>query len=194
MTVRCMSKHQVAVLKVVSAQLSVTAAAAQCGISRGHLHRLLRRYREGGLEAVGPQSRRPHSSPQRTSGEVRDRIVELRTELVARGLDAGDSITSTPALSMPAAAFSRSPRDGGHPRGPRHGRGPLEPPHRARQGLLAQPTKKPRPMAGVPDFELSDCHRCRDSCVTHVATQDSGAPDRCWARVNHLPNHDQGPR
>jgi hypothetical protein len=41
-----MSKHQVAVLKVVSAQLSVTAAAAECGISRGHLHRLLRRYRE----------------------------------------------------------------------------------------------------------------------------------------------------
>jgi transposase InsO family protein len=84
-----MSKHQVAVLKVVSAQLSVTAAAASCGISRGHLHRLLRRYREGGLEAVEPRSRRPRSSPQRTSVAVRDRIVELRVELVARGLDAG---------------------------------------------------------------------------------------------------------
>ena len=31
-------------------------------------------------------------------------------------------------------------------------------------------------MAGVPDFKLSDCHRCRDSCVTDVATQDIGAP------------------
>ena len=47
-----MSKYRVTVLKVVSAQLSVTAAAAQCGISRGHLHRLLRRYRDGGLEAL----------------------------------------------------------------------------------------------------------------------------------------------
>ena len=47
-----MSKHRVAVLKVVSAQLSVTAAALESGISRGHLHRLLRRYREDGLEAV----------------------------------------------------------------------------------------------------------------------------------------------
>jgi len=84
-----MSKHQVVVLKVVSAQLSVTAAATQCGISRGHLHRLLARYREGGLEAVEPRSRRPHVSPQRTSPNVRDRIVELRTDLVARGLDAG---------------------------------------------------------------------------------------------------------
>jgi len=84
-----MSKHQVAVLKVVSAQLSVTAAAASCGISRGHLHRLLRRYREGGLEAVEPRSRRPRASPQRTPVAVRERIVELRVELVARGLDAG---------------------------------------------------------------------------------------------------------
>src|ERR1700690_999285 len=84
-----MSKHQVAVLKVVSAQLSVTAAAASCGMSRGHLHRLLRRYREGGLEAIEPRSRRPRASPQRTSVAVRDRIVALRTELVAGGLDAG---------------------------------------------------------------------------------------------------------
>ncbi len=84
-----MSKHQVAVIKVVSAQLSVTAAAAQCGISRGHLHRLLARYREGGLPAIEPRSRRPHVSPQQTSLAVRERIVELRTDLVARGLDAG---------------------------------------------------------------------------------------------------------
>lgn len=34
-----MSKHRVAVLKVVSTQSSVTAAAAEYGISRGHLHR-----------------------------------------------------------------------------------------------------------------------------------------------------------
>lgn len=49
-----MSKHRVAVLKVVSSQSSVTAAAAEYGISRGHLHRLLRRYREGGLDDLEP--------------------------------------------------------------------------------------------------------------------------------------------
>jgi hypothetical protein len=38
-----MSKHRVAVLKVVSKQRSVTAAAAESGISRQHLQRLLRR-------------------------------------------------------------------------------------------------------------------------------------------------------
>jgi transposase InsO family protein len=84
-----MSKHRVAVLKVVSAQLSVTAAAAECGIGRQHLQRLLRRYRDGGLEALGPRSRRPRTSPGRTSDGVRDRIVALRAELVASGLDAG---------------------------------------------------------------------------------------------------------
>ncbi len=84
-----MSKHRVAVLKVVSAQLSVTAAALESGISRGHLHRLLRRYREFGLEAVEPRSRRPRTSPGRTPDAVRDRIIGLRIVLTARGLDAG---------------------------------------------------------------------------------------------------------
>ena len=72
MTVGRMSKHRVAVLKVVSAQLSVTAAAAEYGISRSHLQRLLRRYRDGGLEALEPRSRRPRTSPGRTPDAVRD--------------------------------------------------------------------------------------------------------------------------
>ena len=84
-----MSKHRVAVLKVVSSQSSVTAAAAEYEISRQHLHRLLRRYREGGLDAVEPRSRRPLANPGRTPERVRARIVELRTELSGGGLDAG---------------------------------------------------------------------------------------------------------
>jgi transposase InsO family protein len=84
-----MSKHRVAVLKVVSAQLSVTAAAAEFGISRGHLHRLLRRYRMDGIDALEPRSRRPLTNPARTPDAVRSRILGLRAELVAAGLDAG---------------------------------------------------------------------------------------------------------
>jgi transposase InsO family protein len=79
----------VAVLKVVSSQLSVTTAAAECGMSRGHLHRLLRRYRDGGLDALEPRSRRPRTNPRRTPDAVQARIVELRTELTALGVDAG---------------------------------------------------------------------------------------------------------
>ncbi|WES63615.1 IS481 family transposase [Microbacter sp. GSS18] len=84
-----MSKHRVVVLKVVSGELSVSAAAAEYGMSRQHLHRLLVRYREGGLDALEPRSRAPLSSPHRTTDRVRERIIVLRLSLSASGLDAG---------------------------------------------------------------------------------------------------------
>jgi transposase InsO family protein len=84
-----MSRAHVAVLKVDSGQLSVTVAAAEYGFSRRHLHRLLARYREGGLEALEPRSRRPKTAPHATSEEVCQRVIELRVKLTADGLDAG---------------------------------------------------------------------------------------------------------
>src|SRR4051812_46459098 len=84
-----MSRARVAVLKVVTRELSVTAAAAQHGYSRQHLHRLLARYNLGGLDAVDPRSRRPRSNSAATSETVRERIIELRLRLTKDGLDAG---------------------------------------------------------------------------------------------------------
>ena len=84
-----MSRARVAVLQVVSQQLSVTEAAAEYGFSRRHLHRLVIRYREGGLEGLEPRSRRPRTNPAQTSEAVRDRIIALRGQLTADGLDAG---------------------------------------------------------------------------------------------------------
>jgi transposase InsO family protein len=84
-----MSRARVAVLQVESKQLSVTAAAAEHGISRRQLQRLLARYRDGGLDALEPRSRRPKTNPHAIADEVRARIVELRTGLTADGLDAG---------------------------------------------------------------------------------------------------------
>jgi len=84
-----MSRSRVAVLQIVSKQLSVTAAVAEYGISRRHLHRLLARYRDGGLDALEPRSRRPKTNPAATSEPVRQRVVELRAQLTADGLDAG---------------------------------------------------------------------------------------------------------
>lgn len=84
-----MSQARVAVLKVITNELTVTAAAAKYGYSRQHLHRLLDRYRHGGLDAVDPRPRRPRSNPQATSQEVRDLIIRLRLELTKDGLDAG---------------------------------------------------------------------------------------------------------
>jgi transposase InsO family protein len=84
-----MSRARVAVLQIVSNQLSVTAAAAEYRISRRHLHRLLVRYRDGGLDALEPRSRRPTTTPIATPETVRQRIIELRVQLTADGLDAG---------------------------------------------------------------------------------------------------------
>jgi transposase InsO family protein len=84
-----MSRARVAVLQVVSDRLSVTAAAAEYGFSRRQLHRLLARYREGGLEALEPRSRRPKTTPIATPNDVRERVIELRSRLTADGLDAG---------------------------------------------------------------------------------------------------------
>ena len=84
-----MSRARVAVLKVISKQLPVTAAAAEYGYSRQHLHRLVARYKVGGLDAVDARSRRPRSNPQATGDKVRDFIVKTRLELTAAGWDAG---------------------------------------------------------------------------------------------------------
>lgn len=84
-----MSRARVAVLQIVSKQLTVTRAAAEYGISRRHLQRLLARYRQGGLEALQPRSRRPKTTPIATPVEVRARVVQLRAQLSADGLDAG---------------------------------------------------------------------------------------------------------
>jgi len=84
-----MSRARVAVLQVVSNQLSVTQAAVEYGISRRHLHRLLARYREDGLDALEPRSRRPKTTPIATPETIRERVIELRVQLTAGGLDAG---------------------------------------------------------------------------------------------------------
>ena len=84
-----MSKARVAILTVITGELSVTAAATEYGYSRQHLHRLLARFRDGGLAAVEPRSRRPVSNPTTTPTQVRERIIELRLALIKDGLDAG---------------------------------------------------------------------------------------------------------
>lgn len=48
-----MSKARVAVLEVVSGNLTVTAAARAYGLSRQHIYRLLKRYQLGGLNRPG---------------------------------------------------------------------------------------------------------------------------------------------
>lgn len=84
---------------------SPTEIARRHGISRSWLYRLLRRYREGGYEALAPRSRRPHSCPHRTPPELEAAVVALRAELAEAGHDAGPA---TIAHDL-ARRFERSP-------------------------------------------------------------------------------------
>ena len=59
------------------------------GISRSWIYELLKRFREGGYEALEPRSRRPHSCLHQVRPEVQDAILRLRQELTAAGHDAG---------------------------------------------------------------------------------------------------------
>jgi transposase InsO family protein len=68
---------------------SPTDIARRHGISRSWLYQLVARYREGGYAALVARSRRPHSSPGRTSPELEAAIVGLRHELGQAGHDAG---------------------------------------------------------------------------------------------------------
>ncbi|WP_202915438.1 MULTISPECIES: helix-turn-helix domain-containing protein [unclassified Mycolicibacterium] len=58
-----MSKARVVVLEVVSGHLSISAAARAYSMSRQHIYRLLKRYRDDGLDA-GPVTLQSHLAGQ----------------------------------------------------------------------------------------------------------------------------------
>src|SRR5690242_18041305 len=68
---------------------SKSAVAAEYGVSRRWVQKLMRRWESEGEAAFEPRSRRPHSSPGRIAAGVEDEIVSLRKSLAQDGLDAG---------------------------------------------------------------------------------------------------------
>jgi len=68
---------------------AVSELAAAHGVHRSWIYKLLARYREGGVEALQPRSRRPRSCKHGTPEMLVAEIVALRHELVADGHDAG---------------------------------------------------------------------------------------------------------
>ena len=103
-----MSKPQVIVLSVVVQGLSKAEAARRYGVSWQWVHTLLTRYQAGGLEALEPRSRRPASNARATPHDLRERIVELRKQLDADGLDAGPVTIATHLTNAGLTAPSTS--------------------------------------------------------------------------------------
>jgi transposase InsO family protein len=144
------SKSRVIVLAVVSEQLTPRQAAARFGVSRQWVHQLLVRYRDGGLEAVDPRSRRPASNPRAVADEVIAAVVRLREELVERGLDAGP-LTLQWHLSrqgLPVPSTSTIRRILHH-----HG--------------LITPQPRKRPKSSYHRFQAAQPNQCWQSDFTH---------------------------
>ena len=84
-----MSKARVIVLSVLEQGMTKAEAARKFGVSRRWVHILIARYETEGLDGLEPRSRKPHTSTRTTPTPVRERILQLRGQLVNDGLDAG---------------------------------------------------------------------------------------------------------
>jgi transposase InsO family protein len=150
-----MSKARVAVLKVITKELTVTAAATQYGYSRRHLQRLLARYREAGLDAVDPRSRRPLSNSAATPDTVRERIIDRRLWLAKEGLDNG-----------PATIAWHLEQEGHRPPAVSTIRRILH-----AQGLI-EPEPRKRPRSSYRSFVAAQPNECWQSDFTHWPLAD----------------------
>jgi transposase InsO family protein len=84
-----MSMARVVITAVVLEGRPKSAVARDYGVSRRWVQILVGRYLAEGEAAFEPRSRRPHTSPQRTSQATEDAIVALRKDLAEAGQDAG---------------------------------------------------------------------------------------------------------
>lgn len=86
---RSVFDRNMAMMRALEAGEPVTGVAKRYGVTRQWLHGLRRRHAEEGEPGLLPRSRRPRSVHNRTSGEVRALIVQVRERLLAGGWDCG---------------------------------------------------------------------------------------------------------
>ena len=84
-----MSKARLVITAVVVEGRPVAQVAADYGVSRQWIYKLLARYRVEGQGAFEPRSRRPHNQPTAIPPATAELILRLRRQLARQGLDAG---------------------------------------------------------------------------------------------------------
>lgn len=73
-----MSEREEFVRRAEEGQVSMSALCRVYGVSRKTGYKWLRRYREGGMNALENETRRPRHSPGQTDPEMEQRVVEAR--------------------------------------------------------------------------------------------------------------------
>ena len=144
-----------AIVKAIMEGTPVADAARMYGVSRQWAHELKRRWDEQGEAGLLPRSRRARRIANRTADAVRERIVTLRRELDAAGLDAG-----------PESIAARLEREG------------VRPPanstiHRIlRDAGLVRPEPRKRPKSSCTRFEADLPNETWQSDFTHWPLAD----------------------
>jgi transposase InsO family protein len=83
------NKSKVAVLSVISGQMSVSEVCTRYGVHRSWVYKLLVRYRTSGLAGLEPGAKAPIVHGKAIGLQVRAAIIRLRHDLYSDGLDNG---------------------------------------------------------------------------------------------------------
>ena len=103
-----MSKARVIILSITHQGLTPQQAAHKYGVTVRWVNVLLTRFREGGMDAIQPRRRTPHTNPRAIIDHLRLAIISTRIDLLEQGFDAGPASiswvleqegTTPPALS-----------------------------------------------------------------------------------------------
>ena len=147
-----------AIVNAILAGMPVAEAARRHGVTRQWASELKRRHEREGEKGLLPRSRRARRIANRTGKETRERIVALRRELDAAGLDSG-----------PESIAARLEREG------------VRPPanstiHRIlREAGLVRPEPRKRPRSSYARFEADLPNETWQSDFTHWPI--AGGPD-----------------
>jgi transposase InsO family protein len=106
-TVNVQEQRVAFVLKARSGENTMQALCQQFGISRPTGYHWLRRFGEGGLEAVKELSRRPQHSPTQTPMEIEQRVVQLRLQRPDWGARKLKLLLAQQRIELPAITIHR---------------------------------------------------------------------------------------
>jgi transposase InsO family protein len=144
------SKARLVITAVLVEGRSQAQVARDYGVSQSWISRLVARYTRDGEAAFTPRSRRPHTSPTRLPQTTIDLIIDLRTTLAGKGLDAGPHtiawhLTHHHNLTVSVASISR---------------------HLHAAGLV-QPSPQKKPKSAYIRFAAEQPNQCWQADVTH---------------------------
>jgi len=146
---------QMVVDSVVLEDCSIRATALRYGVSKSWVHELVRRFREGGPEALVPKSKAPTTNRRSISLELEDLIIATRKELVDINADAGASTIhwhlSQRGVALPSVSTVYRVLK--------------------RRGFVT-PEPRKRPRASFIRFEASLPNECWQSDMTHWHLRD----------------------